>query len=163
MIGDEKFQAAVALVLEREGLLSDDKADPGGLTKYGISKAAYPDLDIAALTKDDAIGIYYRDYWLRCICPSLPWHMALPIFDAAVQHGAVTAVILAQRVADTTEDGKLGPATFKALSKLSPQDFVAHYQAERTLHYARQKAWERFGRGWMRRAFLTALATLNGV
>lgn len=37
--------------------------DTGGMTKYGISKNAYPNLDIANLTRDEAKKITKRDYW----------------------------------------------------------------------------------------------------
>ena len=47
------FNHALALVLSLEGI-GNDSHDPGGETKYGISKRAYPDLDIANLTEEDA-------------------------------------------------------------------------------------------------------------
>lgn len=59
------FERAVQIVLEKEGVLSDDARDPGGLTKYGITKREYPDLDIANITVADAVAIYRRDYWAK--------------------------------------------------------------------------------------------------
>ena len=41
------FNKAIEKVLKFEGVLSNDKYDAGGLTKYGISKRMYPTLDIA--------------------------------------------------------------------------------------------------------------------
>ena len=46
------FDKAFELVIGHEGGLVDHPADPGGLTKYGISKRAYPNLDIRNLTLD---------------------------------------------------------------------------------------------------------------
>ena len=57
------FNKAVEKVLKFEGVLSNDKYDAGGLTKYGISKRMYPSLDIANLTQEQAVAIYKRDYW----------------------------------------------------------------------------------------------------
>jgi hypothetical protein len=59
----EHFERAVAFVLRHEGGYVNDPRDPGGETKYGISKRAYPRLDIKGLTEADAKEIYRRDYW----------------------------------------------------------------------------------------------------
>ena len=40
------FDQAVHVILEHEGGYSNDKDDPGGETRYGISKLAYPDVNI---------------------------------------------------------------------------------------------------------------------
>ena len=58
------FDRALAAVLDWEGAVTNDAADPGGLTKYGISQRAYPSLDIASLTVEQAAVIYHQDYWL---------------------------------------------------------------------------------------------------
>ena len=58
-----KFDACLAFTLSWEGGYVNNPADPGGETKYGISKRAYPKLDIANLTLEQARDIYYRDYY----------------------------------------------------------------------------------------------------
>ena len=52
-------------VLRREGgaKLTKDPDDPGGTTKYGISKRANPDVDVENLTEDEAVLIYLDKYW----------------------------------------------------------------------------------------------------
>jgi lysozyme family protein len=50
-------------ILAVEGGYVNNPADPGGETKYGISKRAYPNIDIAKLTLDQALNIYYNAYW----------------------------------------------------------------------------------------------------
>ena len=54
---DEKFLKAVEMVLAHEGGYSCDPQDPGGETKFGISKKSYPNLDIEHLSRDEAIEI----------------------------------------------------------------------------------------------------------
>lgn len=54
----DTFQRAVTWILKAEGGESNDPADPGGLTKYGISQRAHPTVNISALTENDAIEIY---------------------------------------------------------------------------------------------------------
>jgi lysozyme family protein len=57
------FNKSVKIVLQHEGAFSDQAADRGGKTMYGISQRQYPDLDIANLTEEQAREIYRRDYW----------------------------------------------------------------------------------------------------
>lgn len=46
-----------------EGGYVNDPNDPGGETKYGISKRSYPHVDIKNLTEDDARKIFVEDYF----------------------------------------------------------------------------------------------------
>jgi len=78
------FESAVAFVLEREGGYVNDPADPGGETKYGISKRKFPGEDIKNLTVEQAKELYYKHYWLEFHCDTLPWPMSLLVFDTAV-------------------------------------------------------------------------------
>ena len=57
------FLRAVKEVLKIEGGYVNNPNDRGGETKYGISKRAYPNVDIKNLTLDKAKQIYYNDYW----------------------------------------------------------------------------------------------------
>ncbi len=86
----EEFEKCVAFVLEREGGYVKNPKDPGGETKYGISKRAYPFLTIKHLTVDQAKRIYYTDYWLRG-AQSLEWPLNLCFFDCAVNQGTKKA------------------------------------------------------------------------
>jgi hypothetical protein len=81
------FDKAVRFVLRAEGGLVEHPADPGGLTKYGISKRTYPTLDIANLTEAEAIDIYYRDYWTAVGCDDLRYPLDIIVFDSAVNCG----------------------------------------------------------------------------
>ena len=60
----EDFERALKFVLKWEGnQYVNDPDDPGGETHYGISKRAHPDIDIQALTYEQAKEIYFREYW----------------------------------------------------------------------------------------------------
>ena len=61
----EEFKDGVIQVLNHEGGYVDDPDDNGGETNFGISKRAYPRVDIKNLTRKQAIKIYYQDYWIK--------------------------------------------------------------------------------------------------
>ena len=62
-MSDDPFEAAVNDVLGEEGGYVNNPADPGGETNWGISKRAFPQVDIKALTRDDAKALYRANYW----------------------------------------------------------------------------------------------------
>lgn len=57
------FEKCKQAILAAEGRYTRGKNDYGGETKFGISKRMYPDLDIAALTMEQAFRIIEEDYW----------------------------------------------------------------------------------------------------
>jgi len=152
------FERAVEIVLSKEGVLSDDPRDNGGLTKYGISQKAYPSLDILALTRDDAIALYRRDYWMPVRGDDLAWAFALPLFDCAVNQGVGRAIRMFQTALRVPADGSFGPVTLKAAQARqgNPTETLARFMAERAVAYAEHPDWPTFGRGWMVRAFSIA-------
>ena len=84
------FDRAVAIILHLEQGYVNDPDDPGGETKYGISKRTYPNEDIKNLTPERATAIYRADFWLP-ECEVLPWPLALYVFDVSVNSGATRA------------------------------------------------------------------------
>ncbi len=149
----ETFDRCIRVVLLEEGGLSDHKQDPGGLTKYGISQRAYPNLDIRRLTMDDVIEIYRRDYWNPVHGTDLPASLALLVFDAAINQGAGTAARLLQKAVGVTEDGSIGPVTLRAVLAVPLENVLIDFCAERALRYEFNRNEETFGRGWYRRLF----------
>jgi len=93
---DTNFDKCLSFVFKWEGGYSCNPLDPGGETNFGISKKAYPDLDIAHLTSDMARAIYYRDYWVKAGCNEHRWPMDLIVFDTAVNLGVKRAMVMFQ-------------------------------------------------------------------
>lgn len=114
-------------------------------TKYGISAAAFPDLDIAGLTLEAAKAIYLAEYWRPIRGDELVPALALLVFDAAVNNGVGAATEWLQRAAGVTVDGSIGPKTLAAAA-LDGVDERFHF--ERVLAMTRQTAWGVFGKGW---------------
>lgn len=153
------FQAVVHIVLEREGVFSDDKADPGGATWYGIARAFHPDIPWPP-TKDQAVAIYRSEYWGKCRCSDLPWPLALAVFDGAVQHAPGDSIRILQAALSLMPDGVMGPKTLAAASR-APVDTLAQFMALRVLHYAALPTWPNFRLGWMRRLMAVTVAAMQ--
>jgi lysozyme family protein len=139
-------------IIRAEGGLSADPNDRGGLTKYGISKKAYPDLDIAALTEAEARSIYERDYWIPCRCADLPAGVDQVVLDGAVLMGVSAVSKQLQRALKIKVDGKIGILTVIAAQKAG-DDIIPALMAERALYLAKTPTWKHHGRGWMIRSF----------
>ncbi len=82
----------MTFVLAHEGGYVNDLDDPGGETKYGISKRAHPDLDIKNLTVERAKEIFYNEYWIPSGGDMLPSPLDIVVMDTAVNCGVSRAV-----------------------------------------------------------------------
>lgn len=149
----DAFDRAHAFIAKWEGGWSDDDYDPGGLTRYGISQRAYPDLDLSKLTREGARELYRRDYWQAAKCDMLPKPLALVHFDAAVNQGVGRAAMFLQGALGVTQDGIIGPLTLQAAQGADIPVTVTEYCARRGRHYGNLSTFHRFGLGWMRRLF----------
>jgi lysozyme family protein len=157
-----EFLSAVEHVLADEGGYSINPADPGGATRFGISARAYPALDIAALTRDAAVEIYWREWWLRFGFARLPATVAAKTFDLAVNMGAANAIACLQRALracglPATEDGVIGAVTAIACGRAEPAALMSALRSELAAHYrlvaANQSRDRAFLKGWLNRAY----------
>jgi lysozyme family protein len=163
----QAFTRAMARLLADEGGYVDNPADPGGETKFGITKREYPNLDIAALTPEAAAAIYYHDWWQRYRYGELPGPIAVKLFDLAVNIGPDHAARCVQRALRAcgrrvTEDGALGRATITAARAANQLALLAALRAEAAGYYRALAALERgrraggdqeFLNGWLNRAY----------
>lgn len=173
------FDRVFEIVLGHEGGFTANREDPGNWTggeigngicygtKYGISAAAYPGLDITNLTLDAAKALYQRDYWQRIAGDRLPGALALLVFDAAVNNGAGRAVRWLQQVAQVSQDGVIGPRTLGAIDHAAARpggitDLCVEFLAQRLLFMTSLPTWQTFGLGWARRLCRLPYEALNG-
>lgn len=157
------FDAAFAFVVGVEGVYSDDANDKGNWTggqvgvgilkgtKYGISAASFPRLDIVNLTLNQAKTLYLVHYWAPLQATHLPVSIAAVCFDAAVNHGVHTAVIMLQQALHVTADGLVGPITLHAAQTADEHATVLEIGARRAFAYAGDAQIATDGLGWMRR------------
>lgn len=145
------FDKAFELVIGHEGGYVNNPKDPGGETKYGISKRAYPEENIKNLTLDRAKFLYKRDYWDKVSADSLPEEIRFHIFDAAVNSGVSRASKWLQEACRVGSGTNVGPATIKAANELPSNVLVARYCAIRLEFMTSLSTWSTFGKGWARR------------
>ena len=155
-----RFEDCIDKVLEHEGGYVNDPNDLGGETNFGISKKAYPDLDIKNLTRDEAKEIYRKDYWDRFKIEKMPEALRYIYFDMVLNMGYGNAAKVVQRAANGKNgepgrievDGAVGPATRKALENVE----LERVRCYRVKHYMnivdRKPEQEKFLFGWFRRA-----------
>lgn len=164
----EKFLKAFNVVLGFEGGLSLDEDDPGNWTggekgkgelvgtKYGISAAAHPTVDIQGLRVTDAQEIYWRDYWKPNGCEEMPLKVAVAYFDSLVNQGQKLATIALQRALNVKADGILGPITMAAARGADQHEIAWQILSERAYQYSGTKNFKKYGRGWFNRLFALA-------
>jgi len=139
----------VSRTLLHEGGYSLDPRDPGGETNFGISKRAYPEVEIKNLTRDGAIAIYARDYWLGINQLNPP--LAFQVFDFAVNAGKYRAIQFLQFVAGVPQDGVLGPKTLAQLACITYPAQVFGFIARVQQFYLENPQWTTYGKGWIDR------------
>jgi lysozyme family protein len=150
----DNFTRAMEIVFDLEGGFT---VDEGGETKFGISKRAYPLIDIPNLDKATAACIYLKDYWTPAKCDTYPWPLCLFVFDAAVNQGLDAANRTLQKAAGTAVDGIIGPNSQKAIAKADQREIAALFMAERAIRYTGTRNFDKNGRGWFKRLFLAAM------
>jgi len=155
------FDFALAVILKHEGGYVNHPSDPGGETNFGISKRAYPSLNIKTLTKEQAGEIYRRDYWAPINGDSLPLMLSIFAFDTAVNMGVSRAAHMLQEAAGVTQDGVIGPKTLKACQK-APQAVLERMATLRIIRYTQLDKFDVFGRGWISRTVNTLLIAKGG-
>lgn len=154
-------------VIGHEGGFTDRRSDPGNWTggrigrgkprgtKYGISAASYPRLDIKNLTLKQAEDIYYVDYYEPSGASLCSAGLDLAVFDAAVNTGVSRAKRWLQIAVGTKADGVIGPNTQLAIAKAvrdRPLETLQEFMAQRTWHHMKLDSMDdEYGLGWSRR------------
>ncbi|MBN8874496.1 MAG: glycoside hydrolase family 108 protein [Rhodospirillales bacterium] len=155
----DNFDRCLAVVFAQEGGFSEDPADPGGATNFGVTLATLREwrnaevtaADVRALTKEEATEIYRARYWLPTRCADLGPGIDLMVFDFGVNAGPSTAVKHLQRALGVTDDGSVGPKTMAALQAATARDLLGQLAEARLAYYRALPTFERFGRGWTNR------------
>ncbi|MCC2654360.1 MAG: hypothetical protein K0Q60_4526 [Microvirga sp.] len=126
-----RFEKAVEIVLQHEGGFVHHARDPGGATKFGITRETLSRVrgrpvtieDVRELTRAEALAIYRWLYW-----------------------DAVRVV---------------GPVTLEAAWQAEPADTIRRLTRARLGFLGRLATWPVFGRGWRRRVLAVEQGALR--
>ena len=128
--------------------------DPGGETKYGISKRQYPHPDIRILTKSEAVNIYKKDcatsVRFEKFASDNP-RLAACVLDFCIHPGPINAVKTLQRSGRIPQDGKIGPVTLGLAAK---PEIIERYLTTALAHF--MSGFSNFQankNGWYKRLF----------
>lgn len=145
-----------------EGGYVNDPRDPGGETKFGISKANHPDVDIKSLTERQARDIYKVEYWDRFHLDDIDdAAVASKTFSLVVNDGLFGVKCL-QRACRACghyvkDDGVIGSATANAVRLSDKQSLLAALKSEGAGYYrsvvVRKPEMKWALEGWLARAY----------
>jgi murein DD-endopeptidase MepM/ murein hydrolase activator NlpD len=137
------------------GLVNHPK-DPGGLTKFGVSKRANPDVDIAKLDLAGARAIYKKRYWEPCKADQLNTCKKKLLMVDAMYLGGLGMV---NYICNEVTGSGIGGAISK-INSMSDEEFASKYKAARDAYLSSKKNYATFGRGWDRRTKELVSATV---
>lgn len=148
-----------------EGGYVNDPMDRGGETKFGISRRAYPDLDIRNLTLEGAMAIYRQDYWERLKLGAVESQaIAEELFDTGVNCGVSVAGRFLQEALNLVEDSSLVVDGIIGARTICTLQLCRYRQAllkamnglQFNHYYSNVKSspgQKRFFRGWLKRVW----------
>ncbi len=164
---------SIGYVLTNEGGYTNDPADHGGPTNWGI---IIPDLakyrgvpaaslsakDIMMMTKQEAMFIYKAQYWDKLKLDQVQSQaIATAIFDIGVVRGLFVSTKYAQKVCcllnhPVVVDGVIGPKTLEAINSSDEALFIRRLEALDMAGFlaivAHNPTQHVFLHGWERRA-----------
>ena len=148
------FDQAFERLLGHEGGYSNNPADPGGETMWGVTKVVARANGYTGPMRDMPVevakGIYRRTYWAPVRADELPERIRFDVFDAAVNHGVIQSAKWLQRAVGTNPDGVVGAVTVAA-ARAAGEMAVARFNGYRLQFYTDLPTWSTFGKGWSRR------------
>ena len=162
----ERFLKFFNKLIENEGEYSDDKADSGGKTLFGISQNNFPSqfAQCVALWKQDkdkalefAKSFYYANFYKTIYDFIKDEKVAFKVFDLGINMDMVRAIKLLQDSLGIDNDGIFGQNTLEAVNS---KDCYQNYLDEAEKYYRRivnqSPEKNKFLTGWLNRLQRTA-------
>lgn len=169
-----RFDTAVDIVLKHEGGYVWNPKDPGGETKYGISKRSYPNVDIKNLTIPQAKDIYYKDFWVKCGFDKIESdRIAFRLFDLGVNVGCGGIAKIARRGLrrvgyNVSETGSLSVEIIKVINSHPDQIGLYDAMVSEGEKYYKSLSKPQFEKSWLARLYskeieIAGFKTTSGV
>lgn len=154
------YDAALARLLAHEGGYTNNPADPGGPTNFGITINDYRKYvrpgataaDVRGMTVEEAKAIYHSKYWDAQRCDELPAGIDYAVFDYGVNSGIGRSGKVLRRVLGLADnDWRTSADVLAALAGRDAGEVIAAICDERLRFLQSLKTWSVFGKGWSRR------------
>lgn len=147
------FDDAFIALMGNEGGYSNNPADSGGETMWGVTarvaRANGYQGDMKLLTQDTAKIIAKSAYWDKYLCDQFDPRIGFQVFDAAYNGGHPAQWL--QQAAGVTIDGSIGAQTIAAVRLTDPLKIIMRFAALRIKYLGALNSWPSFGHGWMNR------------
>lgn len=154
---DLKFALIFQKLIDIEKGYVNDPLDPGGETKYGISKRYHPNIDIENLTLPDAMEIYQQEYWVKPGFNKIDnIQLAEKVFIFGVNPGVKKSAVNLQLAANILGgmldvDGIVGPQTIGFVNSYRHQlSLISAFKMLGNQWYV-AKGNDRYVAGWLKR------------
>lgn len=155
----ETYEQAITQVFEDEGGYTNDAADPGGPTNWGITihdartywKQDATAEDIRDMPKAVAEDIYRQHYATPLQYDKLPAGVDYSVFDYGINSGINRSARVLQSIVKVSQDGEIGPITLRAVSHADPSRLINAIYDERLSFLKSLHTWNTFGHGWTAR------------
>lgn len=146
---DDSFDALIG----NEGGYSNNKADPGGETMWGVTARVARSYGYAGqmkdLPRDTAKAIAKKLYWDPLHLDEFDPRVAFQIFDANYNGGH--PVLWMQGASGAKVDGLIGSQTIAAVKAVPPWQFILRWNSLRLRYFTSLGTWPSFGKGWANR------------
>ncbi|GAB2885935.1 glycosyl hydrolase 108 family protein [Paraburkholderia jirisanensis] len=148
------FDDAFTALIGNEGGYSNNPADPGGETMWGVTARVARSNGYTGAMKDlpleTAKQIAKKGYWDPYRCDQFDPRVGFQVFDAAYNGGHPAQWL--QQAANVEVDGDIGDETVAAVRAADPMRIIARFVSYRIRYWTSLKDWSTFGRGWANRA-----------
>jgi len=147
------FDDAFTALIGNEGGYSNNPADPGGETMWGITQRVAQAHGYTGAMQDlpleTAKAIAKAQYWDVYSCDNFDHRIAFQVFDAAYNGGH--PALWLQNAVGVPMDGIIGPVTIAAVNAADPLQVILRFNSYRLSYFTALSTWPTFGRGWANR------------
>lgn len=159
-MAQSSYDQSLRRLLVHEGGYTNDPADPGGPTNFGITiydyrkyvKADATAADVRAMSLGGAKAIYRTKYWDAQRCDELPAGVDYAVFDYGVNSGIGRSGKVFRRLLKLSDATSVIDETVIAAAKvLDAKRLVSDICEERLRFLQSLSTWKVFGAGWGRR------------
>lgn len=152
------FDKAFEKLMEHEGGYSNNPADPGGETMYGVTARVARKNGYTGQMKELPLAIAKRiaktEYWDAVRADALPDRVRFDVFDTCYHSGPDRAIKLLQQAlgfVGRDVDGIFGKNTLARAMAANPDELDKKFNGYRLRFLASLGTWPSFSKGWVRR------------